>query len=78
METRNLAVSLLRGAGRVASEHRRLLLLMMLGVLVGTAALMFHDRAWSDWITTDRREPWLTAARKLSFWGDYPTGQLLL
>ncbi len=70
--------SILRTACAIARRHWRWLLLLLL--IAGTAAwrILPYDIDIHSWIVQTQPAPWKTLARRLSFWGDYWTGTLIL
>ena len=68
---------LLAHAGRIASERRATLAWLLLVAAAGCALLLPHDQAWHQQIAT-QREPWHSIAQRLSWWGDYWTGTLII
>ena len=70
----NLTVS----AFRLIREKRGLFLVFALAVAAGAVSTFPHDVNVYHWLTDQRSDPVRWVARRVSKWGDYPTGTLIL
>lgn len=70
--------ALLAGASRLLRAHPAAFALLALGGLAAAAALFPFDRALLEAITDNDTRAMRDIARAISFWGDFPTGSLIL
>lgn len=74
----NDAKDLVVGAGRVLRDHRIGFGLFAAGFLALGLLVHPHDIAWHERITSNRTSALRHFARQLSFWGDLPTGSVIV
>ncbi|MGI9212198.1 MAG: phosphatase PAP2 family protein [Methylococcaceae bacterium] len=77
-DSRRDVVAIIRQAGQLFYEHRKPLWLLVMVCLILVLAILPHDLEWLHLIQGTRDEDLKQLARKLSFWGDWYVGTVLL